>query len=365
MLVVTTWLPTTAAPEIGIFVERDIDLLARDHDVDVVHLSASSDPVTDAASAGRPHSVRTIRMSPTNPLSVAAAARQLRELLPGYDLVHTMAASALLPFRTLHPTSPWVHTEHWSAILAPSTVALPARLALPLTMRLLTRPDVVVAVGSLLAEAIGRRRLGSIATIPNAVDKPGSLVEPRRDGVLRLIGVGGLIERKGPDVAVQALAELVRRGRDATLVWVGDGPLRSAVETLAARLGVADRVGLKGRTAPEEVPSLLAEAEVFLLPTEGETFGVAIAEALMNGRPVVVGAQGGQTDFVHEPDGVLVSGRTGVAYADAVERVIELNAGRSAADVARVVSERFTDDARRDAYAAVYAEAEGAARGRA
>ena len=183
--------------------------------------------------------------------------------------------------------------------------------------------------------------------------------------MLRLVGVGGLVPRKGPDVAVGTVAELVARGRDARLVWVGDGTMRADVEALSQRLGVADRVSLRGRVAPAEVSAALAEADVFVLPTTRETFGVAIAEALASGRPVVVGAHGEQAEFVHEPDGVLVDVQSPIAYADAVERVVAANADRTVEEIARSVTERFTEQRRRAAYAEVYADAERIAGARA
>lgn len=366
MLVITTWLPTPEAPESGIFVERDIDLIALDHEVHVVHLSASAATKTAAGgtSATRGWTTRTLPMSPANPLSVSAAARELRGLLSEYDLVHTMAASALLPFRRLRPASPWVHTEHWSGLLAPETVPWPARLGVPTTLRLLTRPDVVVAVGSQLADTIRRARSGPVAVVANAVTHPATLEPRRTDDELRLIGVGGLVPRKGPDLAVRTLAELVARGRDARLIWAGDGPMRAEVDALAAQLGVGDRLELRGRVSPSQVSAALAEADVFLLPTSRETFGVAIAEALASGRPVVVGAHGGQAEFVREPDGVLVDSQTPTAYADAVDQVVVANAGRSAEEVAGFVREHFTEAKRRSAYGEVYAQAEAIARRR-
>jgi len=351
VLVVTTWLPTAPRPETGSFVVRDIEMLREDHDVEVLHLAATAEEtVVDFP-------VRTVRMSPRDPRSIARAGRAVAERMAHADLVHTMAASALLPFRTLAVERPWVHTEHWSALLAPATAPLVARAALPLTRRLLARPDVVVAVGNDLAEAIRRVRTRPTVVIPNAVEPPAELVErPRGDG-LALIGVGGLIARKGPDLAVDTLAELRRRGVDARLVWVGDGPMRAVLETRARAAGVAAHVEWRGRVAPGDVHAHLAEADVFLLPTAMETFGVSIAEALVAGRPVVVGADGEQASFVTEPDGILVADRSARAYADAVLRVQAANRGRSAPQIAARARGLFDPQARRTATAAAYVTA--------
>lgn len=352
MLVVTTWLPTRERPELGAFVARDIQMLADEHEVEVIHLARSGETLPIAGV-----SLRRVAMSPANPLSIRRAARVIAERARHVDLVHTMAASSLLPFGALRLDRPWVHTEHWSALLAPSTVGIAARATMPMTARLLAKPDLVIAVGHRLAEAIARHRPGPIVVIPNAVDRPEPLRDRPDSGGVVLVAVGGLIPRKGPDVAIRTVAELHDRGVDARLVWAGDGPMRAELEALAATLGIADRVQILGRIAPDRVAATLAMGHVFLLPTTMETFGVAIAEALVAGRPVVVGADGEQSSFVEEPDGVLVSEQSAAAYSDGVERVLSANADRSAEQIAARARSLFDDDRRRISYSAAYARA--------
>ncbi|REJ07578.1 glycosyltransferase [Microbacterium bovistercoris] len=351
VLVVTTWLPTKEQPDAGSFIVRDIELLCRDHDVEVLHLTPGGETLP---LPGDRTALLTVPMSPANPISVRRAARAIAERSREADLVHSMAPSTLLPFLFVNPGRPWVHTEHWSALLAPSTVGIAARAAIPLTMRLIRRPDLVIAVGQRLAEAIKRSRVGPTVVIPNSVERPAKLHERPRGTPTILASVGGLVPRKGPDVAIRALALLRDRGEDVRLVWAGDGPMRDELAALAVQLEVEDRVQFLGRIAPEAVGDVLAEADAFLLPTTMETFGVAIAEALVAGRPVVVGADGEQAAFVAEPDGVLVQLQTPEAYADAVQRVLGLNAGRSAVEIAAATTARFDEDTRRTAYAAAY-----------
>lgn len=351
MLVVTTWLPTQERPEIGTFVARDIKLLSRDHEVHVLHLSSGG--VTLPLDVGNA-SLTTIPMSPANPISIRDAARVIEELARSVDVIHTMAISALLPLAVLHLDRPWVHTEHWSALLAPSSVGLVPRVAIPLVTRLLKKPDVVVAVGQRLAKAIEIRRKKPTVVIPNAVTHP-SRPRNRPGGVEPvLVAVGGLIPRKGPDLAVRTIAELSRRGIRASLVWAGDGPMRGDLATLAAALGVHEQVDFRGRVVPSAIGEVLAEGDAFLLPTTMETFGVAIAEALVAGRPVVVGADGEQESFVAEPEGLLVHEQTAIAYADAVQRVLAMNADRSPEAIASRTRAQFDEDSRRIKYAEVY-----------
>lgn len=354
----TTWFPSVVAPESGLFVQRDVRLLAKDHEVSVLHLIAprlqkeASEEVIDGIV------VRRFPMSPSSPLDVMRASRVIQRLLRGAEALHTMALSSLLPFALTRVSKPWIHTEHWSGIVAPESIPVAARLTLPATLRLLARPDIVVAVSTHLAKSMARHRNGPIEVISNYVMVPERVV-PRapHSGRIRLIGVGGLIPVKGPNIAISALAVLHRRGIDANLTWIGDGPLRETLQAHVLADGLADRVDFLGTQPPEVVSRCLGESDVFILPTSNETFGVSIAEALAHGRPVVTGAVGGQSEFVKAPDGVLVSDRSGDGYADGVIDVLRMSAGRTAEQIAKRANELFSEKSRRQSYRHVYASA--------
>src|SRR5690606_20002949 len=158
---------------------------------------------------------------------------------------------------------------------------------------------------------------------------------------------------KRPLLAVETLAALRDRGIDAELTWVGDGPLRGEVAALAAELPV--RVRLTGAIAAHEVSAELARADVFLLPTRRETFGVAIAEALAHGRPVVTGDDGGFREFADDDVTAFVDSEDAVSWAAAVLDVLDRTRDRSAAQIAATLGARFTPARVREGYERAYA----------
>src|SRR5690606_25874368 len=95
-------------------------------------------------------------------------------------------------------------------------------------------------------------------------------------------------------------------------------------------------------------------AEVFLLPTRSETLCLSAIEAITHGRPVVIGANGGQRDYVNHDNGILVSERTPDAYADAVQAVAAAFERLTADRVASTVRDRFTAERVRDLYEQAY-----------
>lgn len=360
VLAVSTWYPTPAVPVSGVFVRKDAMALAQDHEVSMLHLAppaafASAPPEEDDG----PVHVRRIALDLRRPDHHWRAAKAVQAAARDADLVHSSAFSTLLPMSLLRPSVPWVHTEHWSAIPTPESFLGPlGRLTVPQLTRFERLPDVVVPVCDFLGAPIRRRRSGPMHVVPCIVPL-AEPVTPRPDPteVLRLVAVGSLTDRKDPLTAVGTIAELKARGVQAQLTWVGDGPLRSAVQDRAAQLGVSDRVHLTGSLSPDEVASTLAASDLFLLPTLAENFCVSAAEAIAQGRPVVVGSNGGQAEYIDDTVGEVVSVQTPGAYADAVVRVWDRLRDSSADQIAARVGERFSVTAVRRGYAEAYRQA--------
>jgi glycosyltransferase involved in cell wall biosynthesis len=171
---------------------------------------------------------------------------------------------------------------------------------------------------------------GRTTAVVNPVPAPAAPVPARArlTGPVELLFLGRLSPRKGPDVAVAALAELLARGVDARLTVAGsvfpgyewfEADLRAAVA--AAQL--ADRVTFLG-FRPDVWP-VLAAADVVLVPSLlDESFGNAAVEAVLAARPTVVSALGGLREATAGYGAVQVVpvGRP-AAWADAVQRAVD------------------------------------------
>ncbi|UFU02229.1 glycosyltransferase [Ruania suaedae] len=362
VLAVTPWFPTDDAPTMGSFVARDVAALADRPEVTQIQVVHLVPPAQDDGEQALTHDgvrVRRIPMNPRSPLSVLRAGRALRAAVKGADVVHSMAFPALLPMAWWRPRVPWVHTEHWSGLTTPSTLPLLWRAALPLLWPLVRRPDVVTAVCNYLATPIRARRSAPTTVVPCIVPSPDHLQDrPMRPRTpMRLVAVGGLVERKDPLLAVDTVAELDRRGHPARLTWIGSGPLRTKVERRARKRGVEHLVRLRGAQDSDGVRSALADADLFFLPTRGDNFCVSAAEALVEGRPVVVGATGGQGEYIDPRVGSLVHVQDAGAYADAVIDLEHSTLHLNASDVAATVAERFSAARVTDGYLEAYRRA--------
>jgi glycosyltransferase involved in cell wall biosynthesis len=138
--------------------------------------------------------------------------------------------------------------------------------------------------------------------VPNHVD--AGAIAPKADPGGDVVYVGRLSEEKGVDVLLEAL------GRSTTLRAdiVGDGPERTALERLAASLGVDDRVRFHGRVAADAVHDAMRAASVAVVPSRWyENMPIAVLEAFAAGVPVVASAIGGLPELIDDgSDGILV-----------------------------------------------------------
>lgn len=141
---------------------------------------------------------------------------------------------------------------------------------------------------------------------------------------LRLLAVGRLSYYKGFDVLLEAVA----RRPEVSLLLVGDGELRSALQAQIERLGIGDRARLAGRLDDATLEAAYRACDVFCLPSvdRAEAFGVVLLEAMRAGKPVLASAIPGSgvgSVVVDGETGVLVPPRDPDALAAALARLAQ------------------------------------------
>ncbi len=181
--------------------------------------------------------------------------------------------------------------------------------------------------------------------VPAPVFAPGA-ARPAFFGPGRnAVAMGRLYDYKGFDLLLRAFAGLAGRFPDWNLTILGEGPERAALETLRSELGLAGRVAMPGASpAPHDA---LKFADLFVLPSRYEGFGMALAEAMACGvAPVSFDCPSGPGTIIrHGVDGLLVPpGDTG-ELAEAMASLMGDDAGRKAlAARAPEVVERFSEE---------------------
>ncbi len=188
--------------------------------------------------------------------------------------------------------------------------------------------DTVVATTAWAAAEFVRIGVTNLRQVPLGVDltrfHPGR-ADPSlrrafaRERELLIVHASRLSPEKRGNLAIDTLAELVRRRVPARLVIAGDGPSRARYERLAAGLPIVFLGFVADR---DRLASLLATADVVLAPGPVETFGLAALEALASGTAIVVNHASALAELVVPGAGVAAAG-CGWTFADAVQELVE------------------------------------------
>ncbi|MDA8660016.1 glycosyltransferase [Luminiphilus sp.] len=182
------------------------------------------------------------------------------------------------------------------------------------------------------------------------------------DKAVILVVVANLIPYKGHDDLLRAISLLTKSGKqNAILICAGDGlENRGDLLNLASQLGVEEQIFWLG--SRWDIPSLLAHADIGVLPSHEEGFSNAVLEGMAASLPMVVTNVGGNAEAVIDGEtGLVVPSKNPKALAAALEKLIldkELRQSMGSAGLKRV-HERFSLDACVDAYEALFNEVLG------
>jgi len=192
-----------------------------------------------------------------------------------------------------------------------------------------------VAAETCVAEAVRQWSIkrglpaDKLVTIPNGVDC-AAFQAPR--GAVRtelglaettrvVLFIGRLHWQKGPDVLVNAAARLVPLVRDVRFLFVGAGPMETRLRENVAGANLGSHVLFLGRR--DDIPALLADADVLAVPSRWEGMPNALLESMAAGRPAVAARVGGCPELVVDGQtGLLVPPEDHAALAAALEKVL-------------------------------------------
>lgn len=163
-----------------------------------------------------------------------------------------------------------------------------------------------------------------IAVIPPGTAKPILYQRPRRGMARALLCVASVVPRKGHRVLVAALARI--RDLDWRLLCVGsldrDPATVRAVRRTIATTRLGRRIALAGEWPPHSVVRAYGAADVFVLPSFHEGYGMAYAEAMAHGLPIIATTAGAIPETVPREAGLLVPPGDPAALARALRRII-------------------------------------------
>lgn len=318
-----------------------------------------------------PHAVELMQLPDiTGDLAARVAARidacvtYLQRVLPreAYDVLHaqdSISGNALAVLREQHVISDYVRTVHHLDTFDDPRLMLWQQHAF-------TRAGQVLCVSRLWCETLARDHCVDAAQVHNGVDRTRYRPEagPADEAVALRFGlavegpvflaVGGIEARKNTVRILRAFARVRAVFRSARLVIAGGATLLDHGESVAAfgkalqalglRAGPGEAVVITGTVPDSDMPALFRLADVVLMPSLSEGFGLAVLEALASGTPVVVSRIAPFTEYL-EPAGagwVWAEPESVVSIADAMARAADPARAAALRSAPPAVLDRFT-----------------------
>jgi len=224
-----------------------------------------------------------------------------RRLLPRLRALHTLKPIELIHAHSALPCGhaaqllsrvmkiPFVVTVH--GLDAFSTVQVRGRageLCESVTRRVYQSARKVICVSATIRDRVLERAPdASTAVIYNGVDEKLFAPSDRSSPPDSILSVGNLIEIKGHDVTLRALARICSKRPETRLQVIGEGPQKAALQRMAAELGVANRVKFVDRQSRRAVADAMRASALFALPSSYEGLGCVYLEAMSCAKPVI------------------------------------------------------------------------------
>jgi glycosyltransferase involved in cell wall biosynthesis len=277
----------------------------------------------DVVRAGRLATYFSVPLAPRFPSLMRRMARDADIL--HFHLPYPLADVSYLLARPRGHVVAWWHSE----IVKPKRLS---KLYRPFLKAFLGKVErIIVAAPQLVEKSPFLSQYGEkCRVIPIGIDigrfQPTESIKMRAEEIRRQHGtaivlfVGRLIYYKGLEYLIRAMGHV--RDRDLTLLVVGDGPLQTQLEALAAEIGVSDRVVFLGKLSDDDLTYHYHACDVFVLPSVANTeaFGIVQLEAMACGKPVISTDLPTGVPFInqHGKTGLIVPPMDSQALADAI-----------------------------------------------
>lgn len=189
---------------------------------------------------------------------------------------------------------PYIVTEHSSNLYNDKT-----RLTHDFLKKIYLKSSYNIAVSPFFSNYLTNKFGVPFTPIPNIVDTNKFTLKPEsRSSKINLLHVAHCVKIKQQKLLILGFAEALKTNKSLKLTIVGDGPELESLRALANKLKIGDRINFKGSLDNEAVKTQMHRADIFILTSKKETFGVVLIEALAVGLPCISTRSGG-------PEGII------------------------------------------------------------
>lgn len=211
-------------------------------------------------------------------------------------------------------------TEHWSKVQKKEVSAYKKQLL----CKLADNAEAFICVSSLLKKSVCEltNTKKEIYVVPNMVSDDFSYAEKKNNSdVFNFVAIGRLVDVKRFNIDIDGFTKAFKGNKNVKLKIVGDGVLRSSLESQIKNLDMQDQIEMLGFKNRDEVAAITAECDCHVSASILETFGVPFIEGWVTGLPSIGVKNGPIDEYFNEGNGVLFDADNSDALAEAMKQV--------------------------------------------
>ncbi len=173
----------------------------------------------------------------------------------------------------------------------------------------LRRADAIVVINQEAKKMLVKRGIDpqKISIIPPGINTKEFVVGNKKNRRIELITVGYLMKRKGVELIINSMKDIVKENKGVILRIVGDGPQKKNLENQVKKLGLGEQVIFEGLVPHDEVAKLYQQADIFVSMSRSESWGQMYLEAMASGLAVVTSRTVGSESIIEEDFGLLLN----------------------------------------------------------
>lgn len=234
------------------------------------------------------------------------------DIIYSHYLTNTMFAVTL----KLKYNIPLIGIEHWSEL--GKTPIKP--YIIPIAKHTYDHVDQLISVSAALQQSIKEQIGNDSIVVHNMVGKEFFYKSSTTPRPFTFVATGSLIHRKGFDLLPIAFNEIKHLlPNDWQMIIIGSGEEYIALQQQIEHAKLQNHIHLVGQKNKKQIVQILQNSDVFILPSRGENFSVAVLEALACGLPVIASITGGIRECINQQNGILFPVDDTHALADAIQ----------------------------------------------
>ncbi|MEX1001172.1 MAG: glycosyltransferase [Crocinitomicaceae bacterium] len=354
ILILPRWYPNKTDIQLGTFIEEQALLMKDDFHVHLIYVQALDDmnqqfKIQADSSKGIDERIVYFK-SASGPfrklinLRRYRKAQQMAYVLEPFEPVlchvHVPYRPAMLALKLNKKGVPFVITEHWSGHL---TAAYDQKNSADkkLYKKVLKKAAGIATVSQLLQAKFKENTGFDSIVIPNLIQQADTGLSANSEKI-ELLSVADLTDRvKNISGLIEAFYEAHQQNKQLQLTIIGGGPDAAYLKKLIAEKNLNEEVVMRGRLSHDEVLSAYQNCDFYVCNSNFETFGMAVAEALAAGKPVISTRCGGPQEFLSEENSIVIPTKDQTALSIGILKMAEDYKNYDQKAISRQIMDRF------------------------